>query len=239
MHDTLRFMERDPLFRGHHLNEISFGLIYAFSENFVLPLSHDEVVHGKRSLLGRMPGDEAAAVRQRAAAVRPDVGAPGQEAALCRRRVRAARRVARASVARLAPRARRSTAGVQQLVRDCNRLGRALRRAARARLRAVGLRVDLRTTTAATPSSRSCAGTPRTTATSCASCNFSGARIDGYRRRRAAAHGTTARCSTPTPRRTAAATVGNGGSVTAVEPPVARPPFSVTLHAAAAQRRSG
>ena len=60
MHDTLKFMERDPLYRGHHLGEISFGLIYAFSENFVLPLSHDEVVHGKRSLLGRMPGPEAA-----------------------------------------------------------------------------------------------------------------------------------------------------------------------------------
>jgi 1,4-alpha-glucan branching enzyme len=59
MHDTLHFLERDPLFRGHHLDDVSFGLVYAFSENFVLPLSHDEVVHGKRSLLGRMPGDEA------------------------------------------------------------------------------------------------------------------------------------------------------------------------------------
>ncbi len=58
MHDTLRFFERDPLFRGHHLDDVSFGLVYAFSENFVLPLSHDEVVHGKRSLLGRMPGTE-------------------------------------------------------------------------------------------------------------------------------------------------------------------------------------
>ena len=58
MHDTLHFVERDPLFRGHHLNEVSFGLVYAFSENFVLPLSHDEVVHGKRSLLGRMPGND-------------------------------------------------------------------------------------------------------------------------------------------------------------------------------------
>jgi 1,4-alpha-glucan branching enzyme len=58
MHDTLRFLERDPLYRGHHLDEVSFGLVYAFSENFVLPLSHDEVVHGKRSLLGRMPGGD-------------------------------------------------------------------------------------------------------------------------------------------------------------------------------------
>jgi 1,4-alpha-glucan branching enzyme len=60
MHDTLEFVQRDPVHRGHHLNEISFGLIYAFSENYVLPLSHDEVVHGKRSILGRMPGDDAA-----------------------------------------------------------------------------------------------------------------------------------------------------------------------------------
>jgi 1,4-alpha-glucan branching enzyme len=58
MHDTLHFLERDPLYRSHHLEGISFGLVYAFSENFVLPLSHDEVVHGKRSLLGRMPGNE-------------------------------------------------------------------------------------------------------------------------------------------------------------------------------------
>ena len=58
MHDTLVFFGRDPLWRGGHLNEISFGLVYAFSENFVLPLSHDEVVHGKRSLIGRMPGHD-------------------------------------------------------------------------------------------------------------------------------------------------------------------------------------
>ncbi len=57
MNDTLAFMRRDPLYRGHHLNELTFGLHYAFSENFVLPLSHDEVVHGKGSLLARMPGD--------------------------------------------------------------------------------------------------------------------------------------------------------------------------------------
>jgi 1,4-alpha-glucan branching enzyme len=58
MHDTLKFMARDPMYRSHHLNEISFGLIYAFTENFVLPLSHDEVVHGKGSLFGKMPGSD-------------------------------------------------------------------------------------------------------------------------------------------------------------------------------------
>jgi 1,4-alpha-glucan branching enzyme len=57
MHDTLRFMGKDPIHRRHHYNDLTFGLLYAFTENFVLPLSHDEVVHGKGSLLSRMPGD--------------------------------------------------------------------------------------------------------------------------------------------------------------------------------------
>ncbi|MEG3163160.1 1,4-alpha-glucan branching protein GlgB [Sphingomonas sp. PB2P19] len=58
MHDTLQYMQRDPLHRKHHHGEINFGLVYAFDENFVLPLSHDEVVHGKGSLLTKMPGDD-------------------------------------------------------------------------------------------------------------------------------------------------------------------------------------
>jgi 1,4-alpha-glucan branching enzyme len=57
MNDTLRYFAFDPIYRQHHQNELTFSMIYAFNENFVLPLSHDEVVHGKRTLLEKMPGD--------------------------------------------------------------------------------------------------------------------------------------------------------------------------------------
>ncbi len=57
MHDTLAYIARDPIHRPYHHGEMTFGLVYAFTENFVLPLSHDEVVHGKGSMLGKMPGD--------------------------------------------------------------------------------------------------------------------------------------------------------------------------------------
>ncbi len=58
MHDTLEYFKKEPVHRRHHQNDISFSLTYAFSENFMLPFSHDEVVYGKQSLLYRMPGDE-------------------------------------------------------------------------------------------------------------------------------------------------------------------------------------
>jgi 1,4-alpha-glucan branching enzyme len=58
MHDTLSYFQKEPIYRRYHHNNLTFSLMYAFSENFMLPLSHDEVVHGKGSMINKMPGDE-------------------------------------------------------------------------------------------------------------------------------------------------------------------------------------
>ncbi|WP_299253079.1 1,4-alpha-glucan branching protein GlgB [uncultured Aquimarina sp.] len=58
MHDTLEYFAKEPIYKKHHQNDLTFSMTYAFTENFMLPLSHDEVVYGKKSIIGRMPGDE-------------------------------------------------------------------------------------------------------------------------------------------------------------------------------------
>ena len=58
MHDTLEYFAKEPIYRQHHQNDLTFSMTYAFTENFMLPLSHDEVVYGKQSMIGKMPGDE-------------------------------------------------------------------------------------------------------------------------------------------------------------------------------------
>ncbi len=104
MHDTLEYFSKESIHRRYHHHDLTFSLVYAWNENFVLPLSHDEVVHGKGSLLCAHAGRPLAALREPPGAVRLHVGPPGQAAALHGRRVRAGARVERAGrVAGLAP----------------------------------------------------------------------------------------------------------------------------------------
>jgi hypothetical protein len=88
MHDMLEYVAQDPVHRRWHHNHVTFSMLYAFTENFILPFSHDEVVHGKGSMLGKMPGDDWQKAANAARAVRVHVRAPGQEADVHGRRVR-------------------------------------------------------------------------------------------------------------------------------------------------------
>ena len=91
MHDTLGYFAREPVHRRFHHDELTFAMLYEHRERFVNPLSHDEVVHGKRSLLAKMPGRRVAEARQPPPAARLPVHAPGQAAALHGHRARAPR----------------------------------------------------------------------------------------------------------------------------------------------------
>ncbi len=124
MHDTLQYMQRDPLHRKHHHGEINFGLVYAFSENFVLPLSHDEVVHGKGSLLTKMPGDDWQQFANLRAYYAFMWGYPGKKLLFMGQEFAQRREWSEARALDWGLRENRSHEGMRNLIRDLNQVYR-------------------------------------------------------------------------------------------------------------------
>jgi len=124
MHDTLSYMARDPVHRQHHHDEITFGLIYAFAENYVLPLSHDEVVHGKGSLLGKMAGDDWQKFANLRAYYALMWGYPGKKLLFMGQEFAQRREWSEARALDWDLREAPAHEGVRSLVRDLNRLYR-------------------------------------------------------------------------------------------------------------------
>jgi len=126
MHDTLGYIGKDPIHRKYHHGDILFGLHYAFSENFILPLSHDEVVHGKRSILGRMPGDDWQRFANLRAYYSFMFGHPGKKLMFMGCEFGQEREWDHDHSLDWHLTAQPKHAGIQSLVRDLNRLYRAL-----------------------------------------------------------------------------------------------------------------
>ena len=235
MHDTLEYLAQEPVHRRWHHDRMTFGLVYAFAENFILPLSHDEVVHGKRSLLGRIPGDAWQQFATLRAYLRGHVGA-SRARSFCSWG-RSSRRAASGISTPVSTGGSLAIAwhrGVQSLVRDCNRDYRAEPRAARARLRAPRASGGSSSTTPTTPSSRGCAS--RSTARG----RWRSSRTS--RRCRAPPTGSDCRCpaagarsSIPTARRTADRTAATRAPSTPFAGEWDGLPCSRRSHAAAAR----
>ncbi len=134
---------KDPIHRKYHHGDILFGLHYAFSENFILPLSHDEVVHGKRSILGRMPGDDWQRFANLRAYYGFMFGHPGKKLMFMGCEFGQEREWSHDhSLDWHLLRQNRSMPACKALIRDLNRLYRTLAGAARARLRPGRFRMD-------------------------------------------------------------------------------------------------
>jgi len=122
MNDTLDYMETDPIYRRFHHDRLTFGQLYAYSENFLLPLSHDEVVHGKRSLLGKMPGDAWQRFANLRLLLAYQMVAPGKKLAFMGAELAQADEWNSAEELPWGLLANPAHAGVQRLARDLNRL---------------------------------------------------------------------------------------------------------------------
>src|SRR5439155_746807 len=123
---TLNYISKDPIHRKHHHGDILFGLHYAFSENFILPLSHDEVVHGKRSILGRMPGDEWQRFANLRAYYSFMFGHPGKKLLFMGAELAQSREWNHDQSLDWHLLEYKSHSGIQALIRDLNRLYRAV-----------------------------------------------------------------------------------------------------------------
>ena len=229
MHDTLDYMRHEPVHRRYHHHQMTFGIHYAFTENFVLPLSHDEVVHGKGSLLAQDAGRPLAEVRQSPRLFRLHVDASGQEAPLHGRRVRAGATSGTTTTRSTGTSSTtRRTGSMQDLVRDLNRLYRELPALHVKDCEPAGFEwIDGSDADNSVFSflRHGDAGDPPVLVV----CNFTPVVREGYPGRRAARAAAGRSGSTPTPASMAAPNVGNSGGV--VAEPVAwnGRPQSITL----------
>jgi 1,4-alpha-glucan branching enzyme len=178
MHDSLDYMAREPLYRGYHHHQMTFSMVYAYSENYLLPISHDEVVHGKGSLLRKMPGDRWQQLANLRAYLAFMWAHPASSCCSWGRSSRRSR-VERGALARLVAARPADHRGVALTVKELNAVYKRRRRCGARTSTRPASPGSTRTTRRAT-SSRSCASASDGSALACIS-NFAGMPHDGYR----------------------------------------------------------